>query len=339
MDLLVGGDPEFFLKDKNTGEFVSVTDFKVPGTKEQPYKVKGGAVQKDGTALEVNIDPASTSKEFCTNLKTVITEAQGLLPDHVALEFVPTVHYKEDYFKKIPKKALELGCNPDYQSTNGGWANAPPKPIGTMRTGSGHIALGWGDSYDVQDATHFNDCCQMAQRLNLFYEPFVKFWDYDTERHNLYGYGGAFRPKPFGVEFRSLSNAWVGQEKLWPWIFESAKWVFNHALEGGEIDTKRYVSYNHAHQQEYLGYNYDKEQHCHHHYGIPGYNMKLSDRKKAVEDYIFNKFGKKDFPPLPEDFVPPPALEAPKNLQGALKAAYLSTYTTNTYKIFYQGGV
>ena len=52
------------------------------------------------------------------------------------------------------------------------------------------------------------------------------------------GFGGAFRPKPFGVEYRALSNAWVKYPMLHTWVFDSAKWIFEHALNGGEMRPK-----------------------------------------------------------------------------------------------------
>jgi hypothetical protein len=44
--------------------------------------------------------------------------------------------------------------------------------------------------------------------------PFEKYWDKDTERRKLYGKPGAFRPKPYGCEYRVLSNAWVDKPEV-----------------------------------------------------------------------------------------------------------------------------
>jgi hypothetical protein len=58
MEFKIGADPEFFLRDKATGKFVSAHGL-IPGTKRQPMKVDKGAVQVDGMALEFNIDPVT----------------------------------------------------------------------------------------------------------------------------------------------------------------------------------------------------------------------------------------------------------------------------------------
>lgn len=292
MKLLVGGDPEFFLRNKDNGEFLSATEFDIPGTKRKPHPVKKGAVQVDGTALEINIDPASTAEEFSTNLTTVIGEARAFVPKNIEFVFTPVVEYEKKYFKTIPKASLELGCDPDYDADRGE-RNNNPAPVGTMRTGAGHISLGWGNAYDPLDAAHFWDCREMTKRLRTYFDAFKPLWDLDRKRQNMYGAGAAFRPKPFGVEFRTLSNAWVGRPELYPWIFDSVKWIFDHAVAGKQ--TKQYSKIHLSHGN-YAGY--DKKM-------APIIKLNtLPQRINNVNAYITDIFGD-DFPPFPaKGFVP-----------------------------------
>lgn len=44
--------------------------------------------------------------------------------------------------------------------------------------------------------------------------------DGDTDRRRLYGKAGAYRSKPYGVEYRTLSSFWVADPKLIGWAFE-----------------------------------------------------------------------------------------------------------------------
>lgn len=293
MKLLIGGDPEIFLKDTNTDKFVSATEFNIPGTKKAPHKVARGAVQIDGTALEINLDPAETPEEFSLNLKTVLGEAQGFLPKHVQMVFIPSINYDKKYYASLPNDCKELGCDPDYRGITGE-RNAPPAPLGTLRTASGHITLGWGGGFYPLDANHFYDCRMMSVRLDEYFQQFRHFWDLDEQRQYLYGAGAAFRPKPFGVEYRALSNAWVGRPELWHWIFRSTKWVFDHALSGKEL--KEYAPLVHK-KGKPIGYD-DQFRYV---FEDP---PPMPDRIKAVSTTIKVLFQDDSFPEFPSDFVP-----------------------------------
>jgi hypothetical protein len=86
-----GCDPEGFIKNTQTGEYVTAEGL-IPGTKLEPHPVKHGAVQVDGMAAEFNIDPASELHDFNRNIAAVINQFEKMLPEHHVLEFVPAVH-------------------------------------------------------------------------------------------------------------------------------------------------------------------------------------------------------------------------------------------------------
>src|SRR3546814_8173445 len=69
-------DPEIFMF-KN-GVPVSAHNA-VPGTKYDPYKVKNGAVQVDGMALEFNIDPSHTEEEFVSSVQSVLATLKEMV--------------------------------------------------------------------------------------------------------------------------------------------------------------------------------------------------------------------------------------------------------------------
>jgi len=55
-NITIGGDPEFFLKNKNTGEFIPAIGL-IGGTKKEPIDISpegktGYALQEDGVAGE-----------------------------------------------------------------------------------------------------------------------------------------------------------------------------------------------------------------------------------------------------------------------------------------------
>lgn len=233
----IGADPEFFLYDTELKMNISGHGI-IPGTKEKPYKLKDGAVQLDGTAAEFNINPANSSEEFVHNIKSVIGEIREMVPKKIDFQFQPTVVYKEDYFTKIvPSSCKELGCDPDFDAWNDGSINPRPDNKTPMRTAGGHLHVGFvaDNKADINSMEHRLDCIVLTRQIDTFFNPFIQFWDTDKRRRQMYGAPGAFRPKTYGVEYRSLSNAWLAKPKLWPWLFDSLQYVTEQALEGNHI--------------------------------------------------------------------------------------------------------
>jgi hypothetical protein len=227
MKISIGADPEVFLKDKK-GEFVSAHDL-IPGSKRLPYKVKHGAVQVDGTAAEFNIDPCFTSADFVYKMDAVLKELRMMVPPKLAFAFEPTATYDKKYFKDLPDDCKILGCDPDYDLK--GQVNKTPKPKDGIRYGGGHIHIGWCDGKKVDDPDHFWDCKNVSKVITDAFRPFIPLWDKDDQRSQVYT-AGSFRPKSYGVEIRSFSNAWVKYPKLWPWMFETIQWTMNRMERG-----------------------------------------------------------------------------------------------------------
>lgn len=220
--VLVGADPELFMKHSDTGEFISAHD-RVPGTKYKPFKVPHGAIQVDGTALEFNIDPAATVDEFFRNITSVRSTLESYVPGYnVVAE--PVATYDPEYFLwEVPSSAQALGCDPDYN----GWSteqNPRPDTNGEpYRTASGHVHIGWTDGVDINDGSHFEFCCRVARQMDYYLGIHSLLWDKDGTRRKLYGKAGAFRPKTYGMEYRVLSNRWLENESLIRWVFNTVQ--------------------------------------------------------------------------------------------------------------------
>jgi hypothetical protein len=234
--ILLGADPELFMRNPNTGDFVSAHGL-VPGTKHEPHKVPYGAVQIDGTALEFNIEPAATVEEFSRNINAVRKTIAGYVPGYnVVAE--PVAIYNKDYFDwDVPGSAKELGCDPDYC----GWTlevNPRPEPgERPMRTAAGHIHIGWTDGADIFDKDHFEQCARVARQMDYYLGVHSLLWDKDGTRRELYGKAGAFRPKPYGVEYRVLSNRWLTSDGLIRWVYNQAQLAMTRGNAGVWAET------------------------------------------------------------------------------------------------------
>lgn len=233
MEILVGCDPEVFVKQG--GVFKSAYGL-IQGDKENPQKVNRGAVQVDGMALEFNIDPAHSEDEFCLNVQDVFNTMKLMVPDYEVVA-VPVAHFDPEYIKNQPAKALELGCDPDFNA----WMNAVNnKPNGNrpMRTASGHVHIGWTNGADTADFTHIEMCNAVIRQMDFFLGLPSLSYDDDQERREMYGKAGCCRYKPYGTEYRTLSNAWLKSEALMRWVYRNTLAGMNELIKGNVLADK-----------------------------------------------------------------------------------------------------
>jgi len=234
MNILVGADPEVFVRQN--GVFLSAHGL-IKGDKKNPFPVHKGAVQVDGMALEFNIDPASSSDEFIINIEEVYATLRAMVPDYEVVA-VPVADFDEMYMKEQPEEALELGCDPDFNGWEGG---ANPRPDGgrSFRTASGHVHIGWTRGEDVTDREHFTKCCHVAKQMDFYLGLPSLVYDKDSRRRELYGKAGCFRPKPYGSEYRTLSNMWLNSKELIGWVFNNVQ-TGMHRLIKGDVLAEKY---------------------------------------------------------------------------------------------------
>ena len=212
MTVTIGTDPEFFVK-KN-GKLSSAHGL-VEGSKYSPQEVLGGAVQVDGMALEFNTDPATTKEQFSYNIHQVLSCMRKLVPSEYEFDFSPVAHFGSEYIAAQPDEAKELGCEPDFNAYTGK-VNPTPDANGDFRTAAGHIHIGIDRVLTVPEQQKLVILCDLFMGL-----PSLS-WDKDTKRRELYGKAGCFRVKPYGVEYRTLSNAWLKTVRHQERVFELA---------------------------------------------------------------------------------------------------------------------
>jgi hypothetical protein len=244
MSILLGCDPELFIHNKKTTRPVPAYGL-LPGTKQEPHMVPLGAIQVDGCAAEFNINPAKNLAEWWDNIYLVKQRLDRMVRDinaDLELKASPVVYFTRRDWSKLPPEAKELGCEPDFSAYTR-QANPAPDAGGMMRTGSGHVHISWGEAAPALTPEYMEKCAELVRRLDNVMIPQSKKWDADTKRAELYGKPGAFRPKPYGLEYRVLSNAWLNHGTSVIYVYKTIYEITKDWFEGKKEEECAYPDY------------------------------------------------------------------------------------------------
>lgn len=228
--ITLGCDPECFVS--KDGKIISAHAL-IEGDKKNPQKVQYGAVQVDGTALEFNIDAAATEAEWMRNINTVLDILTAMIPGH-KIEACPVAEFGFEYLRTLPAKATELGCEADWDAYT---VAVNPRPNGELpfRSAAGHIHFGIpeaGGEAPVDNIDYIGWIAAKVRELDFYIGLPSLFYDNDTKRRELYGKAGAFRPKRYGMEYRTPSNQWLGNDNLKRWAYQASMYAMEQIDKG-----------------------------------------------------------------------------------------------------------
>jgi Phage phiEco32-like COOH.NH2 ligase-type 2 len=212
---MVGCDPELFLKDKNGNWKASCGLFGGSKEKPLPFGPKGFALQEDNVALEFNIPPAWNADMFDNNLEFALNELNSRANVlGLGLSITASAIFPKD--ELMHPKAQVFGCDPDFNAWDETENRRPEAENKLLRSCGGHVHIG------VKKYGYIEKI-ELIRLLDVLLGIPSLFLDNDKQRRELYGKAGAFRDKPYGVEYRSLSNFWVAKSSLRKWIFNEVQ--------------------------------------------------------------------------------------------------------------------
>jgi len=220
----LGCDPETFLVDKN-GKPISAIGY-IKADKWNPMQIpdmpKGFTLQEDNVSLEYGIPPAASAQEFIGSINAVMQKSLDYLPE-LSFSKLSCIIFPEDQMEH--PLAHIFGCEPDFDA----WADKenrkpePPHPF--MRSAGGHIHV------ETE-----KDGKSVVRLMDLFLGVPSVLMDTGEDRKKLYGKAGAHRIKPYGVEYRTLSNFWIFSDRLIQWAWDNTQ----RAVES-ELDVSAYA--------------------------------------------------------------------------------------------------
>lgn len=222
--LTIGADPEFVLTDRN-GNPVS-SEGKIGGSKTNPRFIKKFGYQEDNIIGEFSMPPANTEDMFVTLLKEGIDIiSEELLKQDLNVSIISSAEFKQE--ETTTDQGRSAGCDPEFCVYTQSYVEPPDYENSLVRTAGGHIHVGWldpksGVSPDV------NDCERIVKNMDYFLGIPSVILDPDARRRQYYGKAGSFRFTDYGIEYRTLSNFWIKEEKLVRWAFKNTEQAFNY---------------------------------------------------------------------------------------------------------------
>lgn len=207
----LGSDPEVFLQDVN-GNPVSAIGY-INADKWNPMQIPdmpdGYTLQEDNVSLEYGIPPASSADEFVEHINKVMAKSLEYLPN-LSFSKLSCIVFPEEQMKH--PMAHIFGCEPDFNAWTKEMNAKPQPPHPFMRSAGGHVHV-----------ETKRDPIEVVRAMDLFLGVPSVLMDEGEDRKKLYGKGGAHRVKSYGVEYRTLSNFWIFQEKYIRWVWNNTK--------------------------------------------------------------------------------------------------------------------
>ncbi len=212
--LKLGCDPEMFLMDIHGSLKSSIG--KIGGSKMDPMPLPigpGYAVQEDNVAIEFNIPPAEGRSSFVESIQGTLNYLTAMVKEIYDFDICRLSAASFSAAELDNPEALVFGCDPDFNAWTKG---VNPKPMAadkSLRSCGGHVHVGYDK--EAIDPTY------VIKLMDLFLGVPSVMMDKGELRKELYGKAGAFREKSYGVEYRTLSNFWIFNDKLIEWVWDN----------------------------------------------------------------------------------------------------------------------
>jgi hypothetical protein len=218
MSFTIGADPELFVTNSE-GKYKSVIGM-IGGTKDAPKILtsRGHAVLEDNVAAEFNIPPCNSFAEFKKEIQFTLEKISEILTG---------LSFSQESAVSFPEEELNcqdawiFGCEPDFNAWSGMENDKPCASDINLRSAGGHVHVGT----DL-------DKRSVIQAMDFYLGVPSVYMDNGQLRRNLYGKAGAYRPKPYGAEYRTLSNFWIFKSELIEWVYTGTQKALEFVSNG-----------------------------------------------------------------------------------------------------------
>jgi hypothetical protein len=198
--MTIGHDSEFGLLQ--SGELVSALDV----FDEDVFEDENGRYFADNINCEIAINPVTTLGEFHSKTEGLLAHVRSRGFEPV---LQPTINYPDTCLTH--PMARTAGCNPDMSAYLECVNEAPVfEEMDGVRSCGGHIHA------SLDGANPF----WWARWMDAFVGLPLMMHEPPNTRRELYGNAGCMRVKPYGAEYRTLSNVWLDRPDLREFVWE-----------------------------------------------------------------------------------------------------------------------
>jgi hypothetical protein len=215
----LGSDPEFFLRDKTTGKYISAVGL-IGGSKDNPRFIKTGyGVQEDNVALELTLPPTNHYLKMYNDCMYIIDfinnelQSKGLNIEVVNDGSPDATIFTDDELNT--DAAREFGCSPSMNAWN---LEVNPRPCATdsnLRSIGGHLHVSYNNM-------NYETSINLLRILDLYLTvPSILINTNGSLRRQLYGKAGEHRIGGVTTELRTLGQFWFQSANYVKWVFDN----------------------------------------------------------------------------------------------------------------------
>jgi hypothetical protein len=247
----IGSDPEVFVTDP-TGKVVPIIGL-VGGTKDNPLALGDGyAVQEDGVALEYNIPVCTSSGDFIRAIEKGLKLSAAKLPAGYGTLIKPDHEFTADQLSD--PLSWVSGCDPDFsawtmEERTGLNYEAAKKPL--ARYCGGHVHISYPNAKDRHPMTKM----YLVRLADMLLGVPARWLEGNSIRSQEFGVFGIYRPKTYGLEYRTMSNVWLNIPILMQWVADCSFYVAGLAERAEQYCTHIYAKDGNEVPDELLRYS------------------------------------------------------------------------------------
>ena len=235
-----GSDPEFLL---TLNDFSVSAIGKIKGTIENRLNINGHQFYSDNVLAECAINPGKSKDEVLENFKNCFQIYSKMIRPYKLAVKASEIFPEEEL---LHEDARRVGCAKEFCAYEMKQQESPISEISqnNLRSCGGHIHIG----SDIL-AGDGPEPVLMVYLLDLFLGVPSLWLDKDLSsprRRNLYGKAGRYRPKSYGIEYRSLGNFWLNSPDLVDLVYDITMFCVSFIEKGDawnlwEFDIDRFI--------------------------------------------------------------------------------------------------